>query len=185
MKAKKRVIYTNELNLVEAEENLKEIGCKDITDNDILDEAVFLSQIWHDDEMERILEAFPGKVIARGTVERWTGVNPGGALYNNFSAFQTDFLEDCDDYEFYDKNGHFFVRGTHHDGTNVCEIKPVTQLGEEYYDAWYYDVASIRRCGDKEYDVIMKMFNSSKYSHVPNFAHKFYGCKLREYEMEA
>lgn len=180
----KRLIYSNydpEDYREGAIKNL-ELNEIEVTENNIQDEIYSMLQEDWDIEVERINELFNGKIIVLGTTEQWTGKQSGGQIYNSWSDFISDFGEDCDYFKLWDENGHFFVKCSHHDGTNICEIKPVTKAGEEYYDSWYYDVASIRRCGDKEYDVIEKMFNSSKYSHVPNFAHKFYGCKVREYE---
>lgn len=182
-----RLIYSNyddDSYREGAIENL-EANNIEVTEENIMEEIDFLQHEDWNIETERIKELFDGKIVALGITKRWTGKRSGGQIYDSWSDFISEFGQDCEYFKFWDENGHFYVQCTHHDGTNVCEIKPVTKVGEEYYDSWYYDVASIRRCGDSEYDVIEKMFNSSKYSHVPNFAHKFYGSKVREYEEAA
>ena len=181
----KRIIYSN----YDLDEQYKDLAIENLeaydipaTEDNIQSEINwFDAQIWQE-VMNELNNFIPGKVIANGVTERWTGKRSGGQIYDSWSDFISEFSEDCDYFEFWDENGHLFVKCSHYDGTNVCEVKLVTEAGRDYYDSWNYDVASIRRCGDSEYNVIEKMFNSSKYSHIPNISHEIYGNKKREYE---
>lgn len=118
---------------------------------------------------------FKNKVIAFGSIGRWDGVYDGGKVFDDFESAYWQMVKDCDYVKIYDENGHLFVHCSHHDGSCTFEIKELTTKGEEYLDRWewnFNDKRSERECHNQ----IVK-----HYSKIPNFAHKVYGCKAREY----
>ena len=53
-----------------------------------------------------------------------------------------DFLrviEDYDNLEIVDNNGHLEIVGTHHDSRDYFEIRELTRKGDEYADGYHYD----------------------------------------------
>ena len=109
-----------------------------------------------------------------GEIGRWNGVYRGGKINIDFWKLFGGAVEDCMYIKIYDTNGHMHLTCSHHDGTCHFEIKEVTEKGWEYYNNWVY--------GDddrsEEY-VMTQIFE--RYSKLPNFAHKVYGNKVREY----
>ena len=68
-----------------------------------------------------------------GTVGRWNGIGKGGAFVETVEDIVNGFGQDCDYFKFYEQNGHFYVKCSHHDGTNYAELKRVSDRGMEYY----------------------------------------------------
>lgn len=180
MKAKERIMYDNynlETMYEDAKENIFEnTGEDNPTDDQIWDEIYQMDEWNRDDfrtEMEKILD---GSVfLAIGTCGRWNGTFPGGFLFETFNEL-FDRFSDCQYFKIWDENGHLFLKGSHHDGTDEVEIKRVTERGENYFANWEYN------WGDKrtEREVHWKMFNDSHYTNLINFAHKIWGCPRRE-----
>lgn len=183
MKPKKRVLYSNyELDYDDAKQWLidqhLEIYPEDEnwepTDNDIWEELNFQDQInW--DEFECELKNFMDGhyFILQGTIGTWLGTKEGGFVFDTVNELYKAW-SDCDYLEFYDENGHLYIRCSHHDGNNHYEIKMLTRKGYEYA---YGNLLDRRTLHNR----LMK----SPYSVLPNFAHKVYGYKVREYEKES
>ena len=70
-------------------------------------------------------------------------------------------FEHCDYIKIWMENGHFYVKGSHHDGTDEVEVKEITDRGNDYYDNWNY--GSDNRT---EREVHHKMFTNSHYTHL-------------------
>ncbi len=184
LKAKERTIFSNYDPDDYREDAIETCKLNDIelTENNIYDMISEQEQeIWNL-EKERIDEIFAdNSVIASGSVERWNGRHSGGQMYSSFDEFFSSFTKDCDYIHLWDENGHFYVECSHHDGTNCCEIKLVTSTGKNFYENWNYDYdRRLRRYS--EWEMLDKIFNNSKYSQLPRFAAKAYGCPEREYE---
>lgn len=131
-----------------------------------------------DADKEQLEEFFNdgSKWILQGNVGRWNGAFRGGFIFDNFMEMFYKAAKDCDYIKFYDINGHFYFMCSHHDGTNLFEIKKVTDAGIAYYERWE-EAWSDKRSEEYIHNKIME-----KYSTLPHFAHKVYGVKKIEYQ---
>jgi hypothetical protein len=181
-----RVIYSN-YNLYEkypddelreqiAEEQVRESN--EITEDEICAERYWLDSDDWDCEKERLNDYFDSgnHFLAVGICGRWNGNFAGGIIFDTLDEL-LKIARDCDYMEFRDENGHLYFDCFHHDGTNSVEIKEITDRGWDYYQNWNYGDWNDKRT---EQYIHKKIFE--KYSRLPNFAHKYYGCKRREYK---
>lgn len=183
---KERTIYNN-YSLWETypDEEVKEILMEngieeeDITDNMILEERYFQDECdWNcvKDELEYFFHNNGNKWMIFGSVGRWDGVYKAGTLFDTFDDFFYEATADCNYWHFYDENGHLYLTCSHHDGTCHYEIKEVTEKGIEYLENWEENWEDKRT----ESYVHTQIFN--RYSRLPRFAERVYGCKKVEYQ---
>ena len=185
---KERIIYNNyELWETYPDDYLIEIAheCEWIDDdyeptqNDLWEWRYEQDSIdWHL-EKERLDEFFKkiNYIGFFGEVGRWDGIYKAGKIGTDFWELFDQAITDCDYIKIYDENGHMYLECTHHDGTCHFEIKEITDKGMEYLENWEYGSWDDKRT--KQY-VHTQIFN--RYSRLPRFAQKEYGCKAREYE---
>lgn len=184
--AKERVIYDNyslweKYPDDEIIETLVENG-KDrelITDEMIWNERYFCDEIDWKDEKENLKDFFLNrgrKWMIFGEVGRWNGVYKSGTLFETFDDFFYKATQDCDYWKFYDENGHLYLTCSHHDGTCHYEIKEVSEKGIHYLENWEDNWDDKR----SEQYVHTQIFR--RYSRLPRFAERVYGCKRFEYE---
>lgn len=174
---KERVIFQN-YDLEDYENEYKEMfneEDEDFSESAMWDWVYEMASIDFDEALTTLDNFFDNEVIAFGNVGRWDGVYSGGNVFSDFKKALYAMIEDCDYVKIYDENGHLFVHCTHHDGSCTFEVKELTKKGEEYYDRWEYSYDN--RTKEDCHKQLIK-----RYSRVPNFAHKVYGCKVREYE---
>lgn len=119
------------------------------------------------DNMKRELDDDFGnsQLLVVGTVGLWNGNFAAGKLCKDVDEIFTGVLTDCDYRKVWYENGHLYIRGSHHDGTNEYEIKKVTDRGLDYYDNWNYEQDS-RLKDYSEREIHQRMWNSSKYTHL-------------------
>jgi hypothetical protein len=182
-----RIIYNNyDLWETYPDEDIKEMlienGCEedDITDEMIWRERYDLSSLdWEASkyELEQFFLNNGNKWMIFGEVGRWDGTYKAGTMFDTFEDFFYKAAKDCDYWKFYDENGHLYLTCSHHDGTCHYEIKEVTDKGVEYLENWEYGSYSDKRT--EEY-VHTQIFN--RYSRLPRFSEKVYGCKRFEYQ---
>ena len=188
--AKERTIYDNYALWEKYPDNeLKEMAveCGWISEeekDDISDEQLWR---WRDSEdefdweceKERLEEFFEGKTVGFfGAVGLWHGTYMAGKIGEFWELFYKA-ITDCDYIRLYDENGHFYLTCSHHDGTNHFEIKILTGQGEDYLERWEDN------WGDKRTEQHVHNQIFKRYSHIPNFAHKVYGCPKRAYEPQS
>ena len=185
--AKARTIYDNyDLWEKYPDEDLKEMAVEcewideeekdDITDNQLWDWRYHEDEVDWDCAKTEIDSYFKGKTVGFfGDVGLWHGVYKAGKIGEFWKLFN-DAIEDCDYIRIYDENGHLYLTCSHHDGTNHFEIKEVTDKGTDYLERWEYS------WGDKrsECDVHTQIYK--RFSKLPRFAEKVFGCKAREFE---
>ena len=68
--------------------------------------------------------------------------------------------------KFYDKDGHFYIRGYHHDGSDFYEMKKLTKKGYELANNNYF-------AHDRELHTTIMKFNL--FSTLPRIAERLYG----------
>lgn len=131
-----------------------------------------------EEESERLKDFFlnGNKWILFGTVGRWDGLYRAGTIFNTFEDFFYKATSDCMYWKFYDENGHLYLTCSHHDGTCCYEIKEVTDKGIEYFCNWESN------WNDKRSEEYVHTQIIKKYSRLPRFAEKMYGCKRFEYQ---
>ena len=131
-----------------------------------------------EDERELLKEFFDGseQYLVRGYVGRWNGSYAAGQVFNDFDEMFYTAAQDCDYWKIWDENGHLYLKCSHHDGTNLFEIKRLTQRGAAFLDKWENDFGDIRTM--KEIHGII--WDSNFFSGLPHYAHTVYGCKKQE-----
>ena len=160
-------------------ENARELEWID-EDEEPTDTQLWQWRYWEDEtdwdtEKDNLERFFKGKTVGFfGEVGLWHGTYKCGDI-GEFWDLYYKAIEDCNYINIYDENGHMYLSCTHHDGTNHFEIKILNDDAEDYYDRWSYGTDN-----RKEYEVITQIYK--RYSKIPRFAEKVYGCKAREYE---
>lgn len=146
----------------------------EIPENVIYDEVYDMMEMYWEDEEHMMREFFDGKtLLVRGTFGSWHGDLPAGKVITYGELWKC--WKDCDYIELYDEGGHFYIKASHHDGTNCYEVKLLTEKGAERYDNWEDDWNDPR--SDREiHDVL---WNDSHYTHIPHYAREVFGCKTR------
>lgn len=174
-KAKEFTIFNNydlDEYIEAAKEWFLDNGNENPTDEELWEEAQFMNNLdWEEAEAKLKEEFDNGDFLAVGTCGLWYGNFDGGFIFSSFSDMMSKFA-DCDYIKFYEKDGHFHVEGTHHDGSHHIEVKRIAPKGKEYYDNWNYYTWK----GDKrtEKDVHKTMFKDSHYTHLIRFVDKYY-----------
>lgn len=184
---KKRILYSNyclrDLYDDAAQYLLEEHGeewgwrtVKDIPDNKIWDEVYFTDECYREDFLSELKDFINdnGTFLLVGSIGLWDGVHRGGFMFSSIDELGKAW-KDCNYMEFYDENGHLYLRCSHHDGTNCYEIKKVTQAGIDYYEA------KDDECWRDEI-IRSRMWAANRLTALPHFAHTVYGCKKVEYE---
>lgn len=184
---KERIIYDN-YSLWEKypDKDLKELAkecgwideCEEITDE----------MLWHWryeedsidwDAVKEMLDDFFKNIPYIGffgEVGRWNGVYKAGKIGTDFWELFNKAITDCNYIKIYDENGHMYLTCSHHDGTCHFEIKEITEQGYDYLNNWEYDWDD-NRTEEYVHNQICK-----RYSRLPHYAQKVFGCPMREYE---
>ena len=103
--------------------------------------------------------------LLTGTCGRWDGPAQGGKFIHSFDDL-LDCIRHLDYVKFYDENGHFYIYGYHHDGSDHYEMKRLTKKGYEFADRYYF--AHDRYL----HTTIMR---NNFYSALPRLAQRLYG----------
>ena len=147
--------------------------------------AQYARDTW-DEESECLREFFNDSKdttwLLVGTLGLWNGNFAGGFTFKNFGEMFYKATKDCDYWSLWDENGHFYLKCSHHDGTNMFEIREVTKAGEELIEDWEYADSE-----DPQYNFSEKELHKllwENYSKLPHYAHTVYGCMETEYEPE-
>lgn len=149
------------------------------TDDEIWIEIYHIDELNFWEEYERLKEFFDGEhCILMGAVGLWNGNYAAGTIFTNFDEMYRKATRDCDSVKIWDENGHLYLECSHHDGTNCFEIKIMTKKGIEYYENWEYG-------NDKRTEAYVHGQIMKRYSRLPHFAHKVYGCEKVKYEVKA
>lgn len=116
--------------------------------------------------------------LLTGTMRLWDGDSQFNFVFQTFDEMLNRVGKDCDYFKFWDENGHFFIKCSHHDGTNYGEIKYITPKGKRLIENWGSTYSKRYDFSARElYERIYK-----RYSTFPNYANKIYGCQKIEYK---
>lgn len=177
---KERVIYNNYNLWDDYSEDVKafledEYPGEEIDENHIWEEIYFQDNDYWEYTYEQLKEFFNGHgyFIICGCVGRWDGKHTAGYVFNNFDDMFFKATRDCDYIKMWDENGHFYLKCSHHDGTNLFQIKRLSYKGYEFIDKWEYDWND-ERTKEQIHNIV---WNSNFLSSLPHYAHTVYGCK--------
>ena len=168
------------------DKDIKEMLMEDGYEQDEISDDTIWNTRYRQDEIDweeakyELTEFFKNngnKWMIFGEVGRWNGVYKAGTLFETFDDFFYKAAKDCDYIHFYDENGHLYLTCSHHDGTCHYEIKEVTDRGLQYLENWEYGSINDKRT---ERYVHTQIFN--KYSRLPRYAEKVYGCERVAYQ---
>lgn len=182
MKAMERIIYDNydfdelceeAISLILDREEYS--SADEIPESVLYDEMNAIDELNREISMDELDNFFSGnKWLLKGTIGRWDGPAEGGFIFSSVSEMSRAWVE-CDYLRIYDVNGHMYIDCAHHDGNNHFEIKKLTEKGEDYAD---------RHRMDPDRLIHESLWNNGTRTHLPQFAHKVYGCKVREYQTD-
>lgn len=178
---KERIIYDNyDVDVMYDEAKtclMEEIETENVSDEAVWDLVSFNNSLNFETVLEELEMHFGSdKCIVFGKVGLWHGTYTAGFIADDIEKAICKAIEDCDYTKIYDVNGHLHITCSHHDGTHSFEIKKITKKGEEYYSNWENSF-STKRSEEYVHEQIAK-----KYSVIPRFAEKVYGCKRTEWE---
>ena len=103
--------------------------------------------------------------LLTGTCGRWNGPVEGGKFVTSKDEL-LDCISHLDYIKFYDKNGHFYIKGYHHDGSDSYEMKRLTKKGYELASRNYFAI-------DRQ--LHQTIMNCNIYSSLPHVATRLYG----------
>lgn len=118
---------------------------------------------WHYLETALKEEFKRGLFILVGSTGRWDGNYACGQFISSFQDLMRG-LRHLDQLRFYERNGHFYIEGSHHDGSDSYEMKRLTNKGLQLAEK--HDFAHDR----KLHQTIMSY---NFYSALPRFGRTF------------
>lgn len=177
MKAKEITIYDNYYSR-DREEEVREYlfeeyadddnwkSPEDISDERVFDEINFQARMaWNEVVGELHSMVDRDVYILFGICGRWDGPAQNGKF-----IFSIDDLLCCinhlDYLRIYDRNGHLYIHGSHHDGSDDYELKCLTNKGCELAEKTGY--AHDRHLHET-------IINNNFYSSLPRYAKRVYG----------
>lgn len=177
--AKQRVIYNNYDLWKDYADDVKENLSDEATENEIWEEIYFQDEINWSDEHEQLKTFFnnSGVWLIRGRVGRWDGQHAAGHVFTDFDEMFYTAIQDCQYWKIWDENGHFYLKCSHHDGTNFFEIKKLTGKAVDFLENWKYNDDP-----RTEREVHNVVWYCNLFSALPHFAHNVYGCKKQAYK---
>lgn len=148
-------------------------------------------------------------LIVQSHSERWDGTSGTTKVYKSLTeALDTtasragleNVFADCEITDIWDENGRLFVRGAHHDGSVLAEIRQLTDQGESVYgelsegesivdpitlvDPYGPSAFPTFNSGD-EGKLFDFMWHNAAYSAAPRYAERAFGCPSEECEKRA
>ena len=139
----------------------------DVPDKTVFEEIDFQDECDWDNFKYKMISLLKNNVyLLTGTCGRWNGPCQGG----NFICSFSDFLEMISHLHYlkiYDKNGHLYIEGAHHDGNDYYEIKRLTNKGRELAESNYY-------AHDRQLHTTIMKYNF--YSALPRLSKELFGA---------
>lgn len=130
-------------------------------------------------------------LIVTGSVGRWDGIHTGFTVFKDFGDLMegpdTPF-KDCEIQKVWDENGHLFIHGAHHDGSVTIEVKQLSDVGAEAYEAiseaWVDEpfTANGKTYDGSERSVIDALGDLWHATEPPLYMERAFGCPAEEWE---
>lgn len=138
---------------------------QDIPDYRVFREIELQDDIcWEEIKSDLVILFKSDYFLLTGCCGTWHGNMEGGKFINSLSELLS-VIQHLDDFRIIDRNGHFIIEGSHHDGSDRYELKRLTRKGYELANNYYF--ANDR----KLHSTIMK---NNLFSGLPHFAQKVY-----------
>ena len=103
--------------------------------------------------------------LVTGTCGRWNGPHAGGNFITGWNDFLS-FICHLDTLKIYERNGHLYIEGFHHDGHDRYELKRLTDKGVEYASSRHFA---------HEKALHEKIMNNNFFSALPRLADIIFG----------
>ena len=103
--------------------------------------------------------------LITGTCGKWNGPQACGNFITGWDDFRT-FIRHLDTLKIYERNGHLYIEGYHHDGHDRYEFKRLTEKGVEYASSRHF-------AHDKA--LHEKIMNNNFFSALPRLADIVFG----------
>lgn len=117
-----------------------------VTDQMVCDVIADQMQDLYNEVLDNLSALFRGDtVIAMGACGTWRGRLAAGTVEEDFDLMFSRMRRNWEDVKIYDVNGHLYVEGVCHDGTDFFEIKKLTTRGVALYEKWEESDASDTR----------------------------------------
>ena len=177
MKPKEIILYDSYFSL-EKDRDIREYlfdACADergwktkeeIPDSRIIEEQAYQDGIlWN--ELKDNLESYFGNNyhLLTGYFGSWHGNLEGGNFIRSFKDLLT-VIQHLDDIRMIDRNGHFIIEGSHHDGSDRYEVKRLTRKGYELAGSYHFA---------KNRNLHHTLMHNNFYTALPHFAQQIYG----------
>lgn len=139
---------------------------EDIPNEHVWNEIDFQDRMQWDDVKYELDTLFKKNVyLLTGTCGRWNGPAQGGKFIRSVNDLLS-CIGHLDYIRIYDKNGHLYIHGSHHDGDDDYELKRLTDKGYELANNNYFA---------KDRKLHTAIMTCNFYSALPRFAQKVYG----------
>lgn len=92
---------------------------------------------WHYFESAMKHEFRNASYILTGTCGSWMGPADCGAFILSFQDLMKG-LRHLENMKFYERNGHFYIEGSHHDGSDFYEMRRLTNKGLQLAEKYNY-----------------------------------------------
>ena len=103
--------------------------------------------------------------LITGTCGRWNGTRASGDFITHWNDFRS-FISHLDTVKIYERNGHLYLEGDHHDGHDSYEIKRLTDKGVGYAKKY---------CFAHDKNLHEKIMNNNFFSALPRLADMIFG----------
>ena len=110
--------------------------------------------------------------LVTGTCGRWNGPHADGNFITGWNDFLS-FIRHLDTLKIYERNGHLYIEGYHHDGQDYYELKRLTDKGVEYASSRHFVHDRALHNG---------IMNNNFFSTLPRLADVIFG---RDYEAKS
>lgn len=138
---------------------------QDIPDYRIFREIETTDDIaWQDIKLELEILFKNNYFLLTGTCGTWHGDIQGGKFINTVNELLS-IIQHLDDFKIIDRNGHLIIEGSHHDGTDIYELKRLTQKG--------YELAN-NNCFANDRKLHSTIMKNNLFSALPRFAQKVF-----------
>ena len=142
-KSRKVTLYSNEITeekIEDARQYLLDENGEEPTDSEVMS-LVYSDEDFNWYDFKNICKKYfdTHNFVVKASLGRWNGrFDSGKILTGGWDDF-CGIIQNYDNIEIVDNNGHLEIIGTHHDSRDYFEIRELTRKGDEYADGYHYD----------------------------------------------
>ena len=164
-KNKKVTLYSSEISserIEEARQYLLDENGEEPTNSEVMSLVYADDDLnWYDFESEYKEYFNTNYFVVKANLGRWNGRFESSEIMTDGWKDFLRVIEDYDDLEIVDNNGHLEIIGHHHDGTDYLEIRELTHKGYVYVNIYNY--------GKSESELAQAVWNNF-HSRLPRLA---------------